>query len=80
MAFVPYTTYLQTWDNWNSLMIEAFADQSFPKVDEASWPIFANAFAGSPVLQEFAIPNAAGFDTWQEWANQVLVVTNGPSN
>lgn len=77
MPFVPYTPYLQTWDNWNSLMIEAFSEQALPKVDESDWRQFGNALAGNTAFAEYAIPDPDGFSQWEDWVDQVLVVTNG---
>lgn len=70
---VVYDPRFQTWDNWSSLMVEAYAAQNLQiGVEEQNWKDFAVGMMAIDVFQNEALPNPYLFENWQDWAAEVV--------
>lgn len=80
---VPKAVYLDfipshsTWDQWNANFIHYFSEQHIPMVPETDWKELATILSGNPVFSRFSVPNPAGFEHWEDWANQFTMAVNG---
>lgn len=62
-----------SWDQWASLMCEAYAGQQLEiPHDETKWREWANGFHGIGLFGSDAVPSASSFDRWQDWASAVV--------
>jgi hypothetical protein len=69
-----------TWDQYNRLMIELFATNPLPIVNEGNWKSFVNEMSKLPYFTKSGIPQAAAFPDWQGWAKAmtgILSITKG---
>ena len=66
-----------SWDQWASLMVEAYAGQQLEiPSDESGWKSWADGFAGIGLFGSDAVPSSDAFETWQEWASAVVGAVN----
>ena len=61
-----------TWDQYNKLMEELFAGQQLGHVDEANWRMWVDALNGIGYFGNSGVPDASGFDNWQDWAQRLV--------
>lgn len=62
-----------TWDQWASLMCEAYAGQQLEVPGkEEDWQSWANGFHGIGLFNSDAVPSAYAFNRWQDWASAVV--------
>lgn len=69
---VTYDPRGMTWDQWNALTAELFAQQQLGTVPEQNWKEWVDALIGVGYFQNSGVADARGFDTWQDWANHLL--------
>ncbi len=60
-----------TWDQYCKLMAELFAPNQLGYVPEDNWRIWVSGLNGIGFFVESGIPDHRGFDTWQQWAEQM---------
>ena len=72
-----YDPRYQTWDNWSSLMVEAYAGQQLQiGVPEDQWKDWASGLLAIDVFQNEAMPNPIFFEDWQGWASAMIGAVN----
>ena len=70
---VVYDPRYQSWDNWSSLMVEAYAAQNLQiGITEDHWKDWAAGLMAIDVFQNEALPNPYLFENWQDWAAEVV--------
>jgi hypothetical protein len=69
---VAYDPRGMTWDQWNALTEELFAQQQLGVVPEAQWRTWVDALVGVGLFQNSGVADSRGFDTWQDWANHLI--------
>jgi len=65
-----------TWDQWCALTAEQFAAQQLGTVPEERWKDWVDGMAGIGYFMSFGMPDSRGFETWQDWAQQVMGIVN----
>lgn len=76
-AALVYDPRYHTWDSWASLMCELYSTQNLMMpVPEADWKEWADGLKAIDVFTNEAIPDSAGFDSWFEWAEQLVNAVN----
>ena len=66
-----------SWEDWHNSIAYVLAAEQLPTVDESRWQEFAQVLQESPVLDAYGLPEPESFATWQEWAQHLLVISNG---
>ena len=70
---VVYDPRYLSWDQWASLMVEAYAGQQLEiPHDETKWREWANGLHGIGLFSSDAVPSASSFQNWQDWAQAVV--------
>lgn len=69
---VTYDSRDMAWDYWCPLMAELFASNQLGITPEAEWRDWANGVAGIGYFGNSAVPDSRGFETWQDWAQQLV--------
>ena len=66
-----------TFESWAALMCEAYAAQQlmipYPMMD---WKEWANGLCALDVFMNNGIPNAIGYEDWQDWAQALVGIVN----
>jgi len=73
--FVPQNT---DWQTFNGNLIMYYTSEPIPITDEANWQITAQNIIQTPAFSRYNIPGPVGFQNWQDWANQFVLLINGP--
>lgn len=75
---VVYDPRYMTWNDWASLMVEAYGAQNLEiPGDENDWKNWAAGFTGISLFSNDAVPDPYQFDEWQNWAAAVVNVVTG---
>jgi hypothetical protein len=75
-----YDPRYQTWEDWSSLMVEAYSGQQLQiGVPENQWKDWASGLMAIDVFQNEAMPNPNFYGDWQEWAT-VMIGAISPRN
>jgi hypothetical protein len=62
-----------SWDQWASLMVEAYGGQQLEiPSNESAWREWANGFCGIGLFNNDAVPSPHAFEKWQDWASAVV--------
>ena len=69
---VTYTPTDMTWDQYCALMAELFAGNQLGTVPEEQWRDWVDAVSGIGYFGNSGVPAASGFETWQDWAQQLV--------
>lgn len=73
--FVPQHT---DWQTFNGNLIMYYGQEPLPITTEIDWHITANNLIQTPTFSSYGIPTPDKFDNWQDWANQFVLLINGP--
>jgi len=74
---VVYDPRYQTWDNWSSLMVEAYAAQNLQiGLKEEDWRDWASGLTAIDIFQNESIPNPYLFENWKDWAAELMNSVN----
>lgn len=66
-----------TFESWAALMCEAYAAQQLMMpTSETDWRLWADGLCAMDIFMNNAIPNALGFDRWEDWASAVVSAVN----
>ena len=68
---IAYDPRGMTWDQYCKLMAELFAPQQLGYVKEEEWRSWVSAMNGIGYFVQSGVPDHRGFDTWQQWAQQL---------
>lgn len=60
------------WDYYCSLMAELFSASDIGTVPEGDWRTWADGISNIGYFGQSGIPDSRGFDTWQDWAEQMV--------
>ena len=60
------------WSQYCKLMAELFAPNQLGYVDEKDWRTWVDGLNGIGYFVQSGVPDARGFNTWQEWATQMV--------
>jgi hypothetical protein len=72
-----YDPRYHTWDSWACLMCELYATQNLMMPGpEDTWKDWANGLIAIDVFTNEAVPSAAGFDYWFDWAQELVGAVN----
>lgn len=72
--FVPAHT---DWQAFNGNLIMYYGNQPIPITDETNWQDTAKNISQTPFFTAYNIPDPDQFQTWQDWANQFVILING---
>jgi hypothetical protein len=62
-----------SWDQWASLMVEAYGGQQLEiPSNESAWRGWADGFCGIGLFNNDAVPSPHAFEKWQDWASAVV--------
>jgi len=78
--FFPFGTDHMEWEDWNGNFIQWYGEENIPYHTEENWKITAKSLEQSPTFSAYPLPNVDGFDNWQDWANEVTLIINGPAH
>jgi hypothetical protein len=68
-----YDPRYQTWEDWSSLMVEAYSGQQLQiGVPEDQWKDWASGLMAIDVFQNDAMPNPVLYEDWQGWATAMI--------
>lgn len=65
-----------TWDQWCALTAEQFSAQQLGTLPEERWKEWVDGMSGIGYFMSFGMPDSRGFETWQDWAQQVMGIVN----
>lgn len=65
-----------TWDQWCKLVCELFAAQQLQPAPEAQWQNWVSGLVGIGYFTEQGVPDARGFNNWQQWAQRFVGIMN----
>jgi hypothetical protein len=75
---VIYDPRYLSWDQWASLMVEAYGGQQLeiPGAED-TWRDWASGFNGIGLFGSDGVPNPNNFERWQDWAQALVgIVAN----
>lgn len=78
--YFPYTTEYTSWEDWNGNFTVWYGQEPIPHTSEDNWQETALHIAMLPTFAAYPVPGPEYFATWQEWANEVSTIINGPSH
>ena len=64
------------WDYYCQLMAELFASNEIGTVPEDKWRDWVDGINGIGLFSQSATPDHRMFDTWQDWAEQMVGIMN----
>ena len=73
---VCYDPRNMTWDEYCKLMTELFAPNQLGYVTEENWRGWVDAMTGIGNFSNSGIPDSRGFESWQDWAKQMVGILN----
>lgn len=68
---IAYDPRGMTWDQYCKLMAELFAGNQLGYVAEENWRDWVDGLNGIGYFVQSGVPDARGFETWQDWASQM---------
>lgn len=69
---ITYDPRGMSWQQYCKLMAELFAPNQLGFVDEEHWRQWVDGLNGIGYFVQSGIPDARGYNTWQDWAQQVM--------
>jgi hypothetical protein len=73
---ITYDPRNMEWDLYCSLMAELFAGNSIGTVPEENWRDWVDGINGIGYFGQSAVPDQRMFETWQDWAEQMVGIMN----
>jgi hypothetical protein len=77
--FFPIGTSYITWEEWNGSFLLFYGEELVPFNEEAQWKETALNIISLPTFSVYGLPDPAFYDKWQDWAEQLTLLINGPS-
>jgi hypothetical protein len=65
-----------SWDQYCKLMAELFAPNQLGYVSEDKWRDWVDGLNGIGYFVQSAVPDHRGFETWEQWAQQMVGIMN----
>ena len=69
---IAYDPRGMTWDQYCKLMEELFASNQLGNVPEENWRQWVDGMVGIGYFDQSGVPDHRGFQTWQDWAKEVV--------
>jgi hypothetical protein len=69
---VTYDARNMEWPLYCSLMAELFSSNDIGTVPEENWREWAAALSQLGNFGQSGVPDSRGFETWQDWAEQLV--------
>jgi hypothetical protein len=76
--FFPCGTNM-SWEDWNGNLIMFYGEEPIPYNTENEWRNTAQSVAQLTTFQVFPVPDPDTFEKWQDWAEELTMIINGPS-
>jgi len=77
---ITYDPRNMEWQQYCSLMAELFASNDIGTVPEENWREWVDGLSGIGSFGQSGVPTSRLFDTWQDWAAQMVGIMNvGPA-
>jgi hypothetical protein len=76
--FLPCVPSAMTWDEWLGNFAIYYGQYNIQFSDEENWREAADHLASEAKFGIYPLPPSADFATWQEWADDVSTIINGP--
>jgi len=73
---VVYDPRGMSWDQYCKLMAELFAPNQLGYVSEDKWRDWVDGLNGIGYFVQSAVPDHRGFETWEQWAQQMVGIMN----
>ena len=73
----PFTPENSDWQTFNGNLIMYYGRQPIPITEEVDWAVTARNIVQLPAFSQYNIPNPEGFENWQDWATQFIILING---
>lgn len=73
---VVYDPRGMSWDTYCKLMAELFAPNQLGYVSEDKWRDWVDGLNGIGYFVQSAVPDHRGFETWEQWAQQMVGIMN----
>jgi hypothetical protein len=67
------------WEDWNGNLIMFYGEEPIPYNTENEWRNTAQSVAQLTTFQVFPVPDPDTFEKWQDWAEELTMIINGPS-
>ena len=64
------------WPQYCALMAELFSSNDIGTVPEDHWRDWVNGLSNIGNFSQSGVPDARGFETWQDWAQQMVGIMN----
>jgi len=64
------------WDFWCASMAQQFASNQLGTVPEEHWRDWVDGMNGIGYFVQSGVPDHRGFETWQDWASQLVGIMN----
>ena len=77
--FFPCIPDYMSWEDWNGNLAIYYGQKNIMFTGEEHWQEGAMNIVNSETFGNYAIPNPATFNTWQEWALEFTQLINGPN-
>lgn len=74
----PFVSQHTDWQTFNGNLIMYYGQEPLPITDELDWHITAKNLIQTPTFSSYGIPDPDKFETWQDWADQFVLLINGP--
>jgi hypothetical protein len=66
-----------SWNTWQNLVIEDWAELTLPIAQESAWKDFARAFISRLGISKYVLPSPENYTDWKQWATQLQTALNG---
>jgi hypothetical protein len=76
--FFPFGSNM-SWEDWNGNFIMFYGEEPIPYHSEEDWKITAKSIVQLTTFEVFPVPDPELFENWQDWADQLTFIINGPS-
>jgi hypothetical protein len=77
--FFPCVADQMSWDDWLGNFAIYYSQFNIMFTPEEDWRTAADHISSTARFGIYPLTGSAGFETWQEWANEVTTVINGPA-
>ena len=76
----PFSVENTDWQSFNGNLIMYYGQEPIPISSEDDWEITAKNVSQIPSFVQYNIPDPEGFENWQDWAKEFILLINGRPN
>lgn len=77
--YFPYTPDYTTWEDFNGNIAIHYGQEPVMFATEDNWREAADNISRMSVFAAYPAPSSDGYETWQDWAREFVLIINGPS-